>query len=67
MIEDIRIITGTPKEVENKLATALTAHPKAEILSSAVSAGGDDADAPASGGKKKKSAVTVMVIVGNRH
>lgn len=67
MIENTRILTGTPKEVEPKLAEALAAHPKAEILSSAITAGAEPPDETSTGKKKKAaSGVTVMVIVGNR-
>lgn len=36
MIENLKIITGTPTEVQAKVQTYLSSHPKAEILSSAV-------------------------------
>lgn len=36
MIEDIRILTGTPARVQHELGEYLASHPKAAILSSAV-------------------------------
>lgn len=36
MIENIKIISGTPEHVEKKLQEYLSSHPKAEILSSSV-------------------------------
>jgi hypothetical protein len=36
MIEDIRILTGTPAQVQHELGEYLASHPKAAILSSAV-------------------------------
>lgn len=67
MIENTRILTGTPKEVEAKLPEALASHPKAEILSSAITTSAEQPEENSTG-KKKKAATgtTVMVIVGNR-
>ncbi len=62
MIESIRIITGTPKEVESKTTAALAAHPKAEVLSSALDV--TTTEDPET--KKQKTVTTVMVVVGNR-
>jgi hypothetical protein len=61
VIEDIEVIVDTPEKAEKKLEKALQRHPKARLLSSAVTVhyAPDDKDP-----KKTKKEVTVAFTVG---
>lgn len=64
MQENIRIITGTPAAAEPKANEYLASHPRARILSTAVTvAYPPDTAAPAADGKKQKPAPKPQTIV----